>query len=620
MLAIFCILLPVFDYSYFYSTELIEQQKDELGTCSHNPMYQISCGHKNLSKEDCLAIECCHSRVTGCYHYLPSKYQYKMENKRSWNLNEVLVPTLLMTPITTTFISKMQLNVREINDETLSIIIYDPEKYKPTQTEVFADKSTRLYNTKVFEPEIFVEVQRKLNNKTILSTSRGPLIASEDYFEWTVFLNSWMIMGLDEIILKHGQKIMLNNEHTSVIPYILAFDAETKTYHCLHFSSFNSPTEIEFTKSNVIIIRLFQSNSFEMTLFVGPHYEDVYKQIKKHNPVNYTPTKYWGLGVHFCKTDQNSDETETLKELQQFFSEDNLDVIPFDSHCISSEMSELAISKNSSESIFYGYEDIIENMQAYNKSIVLHLSMSILEVNNLNELFHKAVENNLLIRDENNLNVFAGMYKTNKKVVYLDYLLNAGEITELLEERWLEIMEEMKVQGIFLSSNFLPDDTIDKSMKFLEDFKFKPDNFEDSIKQLVPLNLKLIDGSMLLHQLNNYANIQISSFNELNIDNKLCISESYRETSNCGMLFNEPQPSWLNFKKVVHKTIFYSMVGMTFYGSTICGGNDEKVTEDLCIKWYQFGIFSPLFYVTSNKIPTKFTKYGERIMIQAIRM
>ena len=62
------------------------------------------------------------------------------------------------------------------------------------------------------------------------------------------------------------------------------------------------------------------------------------------------------------------------------------------------------------------------------------------------------------------------------------------------------------------------------------------------------------------------------------------------------------------------------MVGMSFYGSTICGGNNDKVMEDLCIRWYQFGIFSPLFYVTSKKVPTKFTKYGERIMIQAIRM
>lgn len=620
VLGICCILIPVFDYSYFYSDELIALQRDDLGICSHYPMYQISCGSKNISKEECLAIECCHSKSSGCYHYLPSKYQYKMENKRIWKLEEVLVPTLLSTPLKTTVIRKMLLNIREINDGTLSIIIYEPDKYKPTNTEATSDSTSRLYVTKVFDPDIFVEVRRKINNKTLLTTARGPLIASEDYFEWTIFLNSWMLMGIDDIFLRAGHKVLLSNEHTSVIPYILALDVETSTYHCLHFASFNSPTEIEILKSNVIIIRSFQSNFFEMTLFVGPHYEDIHRQMKEHNPVNYIPPDYWGLGVHICKTDQQFDGTETRKELQHFFSEDNLDVIPFDSHCISSKISELAISKNSSESIFEGYEDVIETMQAYNKSIMMYISLSILEMNNLNELYLNAVEKKFLIRDEDNLNDFAGMYEVNKKVVYLDYLLSADEIAEFLEERWFEIMEEVNVQGVFLSSNFLPDDTVNKTMKFLDDFKFKPDNLNDSIKHLVPLNLKLTDGSSLIHQLNNYASNQIKSFNGLNVEHKLCISESYRETSDCGMLFKELKPNWQNFKKVVHKTIFYSMVGMSFYGSTICGGNNGKVMEDLCIRWYQFGIFSPLFYVKSDKIPTKFTKYGERIMSQAIRM
>ena len=618
MLGICCILLPIFDYSYFYSDELIALQKDDLGICSHYPMYQISCGGNNISNEECLAIECCHSKKSGCYHYLPSKYQYKMENKRDWKLDEALVPTLLQSPLKTSTTKKMQLNIREINDETLSITIYDPDKYKPTKTEALSDSKSRLYVTKVFEPEIFVEVRRKLNNKTLLTTARGPLIASDDYFEWTIYLNSWMLMGLDEIFLRASHKILLNNEHTSVVPYILAFDIETSTYHCLHFSSFDSPTEIEILKSNVIIIRSFQSHSFEMTLFVGPNFEDIYQQIKEHNPVNYTPPEYWGLGVHICKTDQHSDETETRKELHHFFSEDNMDVMPFDSHCISSKVSEFAISKNSSESIFEDYEVVIETMQAYNKSIMLHISMSILEVSNLNEIYLNAVEKKYLIRDEEK--DFAGLYEANKKVVYLDYLTSADEISGFLEERWFDITEEVDVQGVFLTSNFLPDDTVNKTMKFLEDFKFKPKKFRDSIEQLVPLNLKLTDGSSLIHQLNNYASNQIKSFNGLNNDNKLCISESYRETSDCGMLFKELKPNWQNFKKVVHKTIYYSMVGLSFSGSSICGGNNDKVMEDLCIRWYQFGIFSPLFYVTSNKIPTKFTKYGERIMIQAIRM
>lgn len=43
-LGIFCTLLPIVDYFYFYSTEITEYQVDDSGICSHYPIYQIPCG------------------------------------------------------------------------------------------------------------------------------------------------------------------------------------------------------------------------------------------------------------------------------------------------------------------------------------------------------------------------------------------------------------------------------------------------------------------------------------------------------------------------------------------------------------------------------------------------
>lgn len=43
-LGIFCLLLPIVDYFYFYSTEITEYQIDDSGICSHYPIYQIPCG------------------------------------------------------------------------------------------------------------------------------------------------------------------------------------------------------------------------------------------------------------------------------------------------------------------------------------------------------------------------------------------------------------------------------------------------------------------------------------------------------------------------------------------------------------------------------------------------
>lgn len=43
-LGIFCMLLPIVGYFYFYSTEITEYRIDDSGICSHYPIYQIPCG------------------------------------------------------------------------------------------------------------------------------------------------------------------------------------------------------------------------------------------------------------------------------------------------------------------------------------------------------------------------------------------------------------------------------------------------------------------------------------------------------------------------------------------------------------------------------------------------
>lgn len=58
---------------------------------------------------------------------------------------------------------------------------------------------------------------------------------------------------------------------------------------------------------------------------------------------------------------------------------------------------------------------------------------------------------------------------------------------------------------------------------------------------------------------------------------------------------------------------------MSFYGTEVCGGRNFSIAEDLCIRSYQFAIFTPLFYINSHKMPSKFTKYAQRLMLHAIR-
>lgn len=171
---------------------------------------------------DCIENACCFSAKTGCYHFLPSKYQYRIETSKPWSSSEFLAPTRALSPLKTKSFPRLKLDLQHTSADTLTIIAWNPDEtslegglgeHLPNSTYTFA----------VFSPEMFIEVRRRIDNKTILSTARGALIASDDYFEWNFYLNSTALMGFDELYLKEGQRILINNEYSSVVPYVLAY-------------------------------------------------------------------------------------------------------------------------------------------------------------------------------------------------------------------------------------------------------------------------------------------------------------------------------------------------------------------------------------------------------------
>ena len=49
-LGIFCMLVPLLDYLYFYYTDVAEYKIDDSGICSHPYIYQIPCGNGEVRK------------------------------------------------------------------------------------------------------------------------------------------------------------------------------------------------------------------------------------------------------------------------------------------------------------------------------------------------------------------------------------------------------------------------------------------------------------------------------------------------------------------------------------------------------------------------------------------
>ncbi|CRK87959.1 CLUMA_CG001745, isoform A [Clunio marinus] len=570
---------------------------------------------RDINESECMEYSCCFNLKTGCYHFLPSKYQYIVQSA-SETSEEFFLPTKIVSPLKTKAFKRMKLDIQEMSDDSLSVLLWNPDIVS-REREFKELPSEAEYMFKVFSPEMFVEVKRKLDNKTIFSTARGALIASENYFEWSFFLNSMELMGFDELHLKEGHKLLINNEFSSVVPYVIAFDREHKHYHAVKFESIDGPAELQILHSNVIIIRQYHSSSFRIRIFIGPEYNDVKKQIMKHLP-HYLPKDSWSYGVHFCQSTTIFNETETILDMNHLLDDANIKSIPFDSHCIHDKLTALVISRNDTETVFDSYNEVVEKLQENNKTLLLHVSFNLI-AENTSDVYHQAIESELFLKDDEGVN-FAGLYGKNQKVFYLDYFMKSREITDiLLTPRWLELQEFLNLtQGIFLHKSFPFDGTANKSLDYLNDFNFKPSNIENYVRNLIPLNLRLNEDEMLIHQLNNYGRKQVEIFETLNHENKFCVTDSYRDDTQCAMLFREFKPSWISFQGIVQKSVFYSLIGMSFYGAEVCGSNHGNIQEDLCIRWYQFAIFTPLFYVKSDKLPLKFTKYAERIMTQAI--
>lgn len=176
---------------------------------------------KNATEQECALNACCFSPSSGCYHFLPSRYQLRQQEGNS----EDFVPSRETSPWGTKTFSKMKLDIQPLSDEILSIALWSPQHHHRSPLPVFVSQKELKYEIKVFKPELFIEIRRKLDNRVIFSTSRGALIASENYFEWSFHLGAGvqLVAAFDTLRVTNGRRILINNGHSSVIPYVIGF-------------------------------------------------------------------------------------------------------------------------------------------------------------------------------------------------------------------------------------------------------------------------------------------------------------------------------------------------------------------------------------------------------------
>lgn len=287
------IVVPVLVFTYLDMDEKIWERTQ---TCVVYPEYRIPCGPMNISTNDCWDLYCCYDLATkSCYHYLPSKYIYKSVGDTEEI--EYLAPAMSKTPFGGTNKAKVYLTITTKTRDKLSISLHDQPAKKVIRRVYAADEYE--YNVTLYKKEMGVEVRRVSTGDVLLTTSRGPTIVSDRYWEWTVDLEAEHLYGIDFLRAKENETITRiiykNAENHTSVPKFMAYRGGH--YYGLEVEH-EGPLEVTVLPSRLIILRLLAGNYLTLHLSVGPSPVDVLKQQTKVDPVL---PPYWALGVHICR-------------------------------------------------------------------------------------------------------------------------------------------------------------------------------------------------------------------------------------------------------------------------------------------------------------------------------
>lgn len=162
----------------------------------------------------------------GCYHALPSRHRY-LTSGNFWSNNETLSSAMVSPLDGELAIEQMKLIVNEIDENMAEIRILNSlnkDRKDNNDANNRITRSGKNYNVKVFFPSVYVEIYRKGTNVTLFSSAKGPWIASTNYFEWSMYLNADIMVGLGHHFLDEGQKYLLfNNKSNFAVPFVLGF-------------------------------------------------------------------------------------------------------------------------------------------------------------------------------------------------------------------------------------------------------------------------------------------------------------------------------------------------------------------------------------------------------------
>lgn len=296
ILAIFALVVPALVY-YFTFDEGIFPVPPGV-TCMVQETFRVPCGKVNLTKEECWSLSCCFDqKESECYHSLPSRYFYvKSEDSNVYETFQ------RKSPLGTRTKKKVFFAVSEKSENVVGIKL---AVYNDSGTESFEHGSSvvnKMYDIRVKEKELAVEICRKDTQEGLLSTDKGPLIVSDWYLEWTLYLTNanGSLFGINQTLIQTNKwekftKVFYKNklDHYS-LPALWAYSKGKFSGVSI---SHEGPLEITVLPSNLIILRSLTLDNIEIEVDAGHTPKMLHDQFR--NTTKMPP--YWAMETHICR-------------------------------------------------------------------------------------------------------------------------------------------------------------------------------------------------------------------------------------------------------------------------------------------------------------------------------
>ncbi|XP_055638248.1 lysosomal alpha-glucosidase-like [Toxorhynchites rutilus septentrionalis] len=607
ILGIATVVIPALAYLYFFSQEIFHEPKQAIvGTCGHPTLYHIQCGFANISQDQCHNLGCCYTSYT-CYHSLPSEYQYRCES--DWHNGVSLTPTRNLTPYDKDPLQKIQIHLNIVQQTRLQLtLVAVPQDTAQHQinAETINTVETDELEARIYSPTFFIEVQRKQNKEIIFSTARGPLIVTKDFFEWTLHLGVDILFGLGEAMLVPGKKyLLLNNQNVSAIPVVMGYNIKTNQFNGIIFST-PGLTEVEIVRSRLVIVRSQFTDQFQLEILSGPGPTDLHRQLKAITQNQYLPP-FWSYGVHVCDQSRNTSLKTIRKEIESMLASG----IILDSQCVNDDLfwlsNHMVVTNELAEILHF----LANNGKRFIASVVMVLEPI------ANSIYNSAKSSGLLLRNAQTIVSYRGIVR-NRTVVYVDWRTNRHELSTWLSKTWMNAAN-LNASGYSLCEGALRDDG-NKTFPTRSQLTYLPENLNNSLNDLIRWDTKLSDSmEAAIKSQNKFGPEMVRAVQRETHRDTFITTGTYDIETKAAILAQNVSASWISLRNEVNRAIGLSLVGMNFIGTPICGNAGDNVTEELCIRWYQFGSLLPLFKVSADRMPNRFSKFAERIMQSAIR-